>query len=540
MRKPVAIVLLCAGFLAACVGPDSTPAIPTNTIVSADLVSLGGGDKTLGTAFKAPPSGIGDGDGFSPQPFVNGDGHPSVMVVAHHSNDGLNIGALDLYTGDKITPLKLGPNFTTSNGFEYAQDPVTKRFYIPTSTTAGAFTYSCINGNFKPSLAEAPTLCQEVTPVSATLAAANASLSADGLVIDKGLIYGAVGTSTGQLLITCASVSNVNCTGFPKTLATDYQPGSNNVRVQDLGGGKLAVGFNRSPSAKVSAICFDIASQAQCGRADSLASGLTSQPLGLFNLNALQGFCAFSIEAMSATACIDFAGQTRGVNLTTANMSSPMYGTVTLMPGTGKYILTSLGGRQIECIDMALAGTSCGSQAIFTGTSQPPYGSAFHLNTSTGDMCLLTYNDSKQLGIFRANTTTGGLVEDLRCFAPGGVSATWRVENPVPKVCSRGTGTRWESATITTGNLTLDDVVTTEVFGGDITIMNASTGQTLGRQAFLQTGVPVSVSLASLGVNYDTNPSIDVQIRVLQSNGNNLRAGYKITAQLDVKLVCGG
>jgi hypothetical protein len=42
-----------------------------------------------------------------------------------------------------------------------------------------------------------------------------------------------------------------------------------------------------------------------------------------------------------------------------------------------------------------------------------------------------------------------------------------------------------------------------------------------------------------MGVNYDTNPSIDIQIRVLQNNGNNLRAGYKITAQLDVKLACG-
>jgi hypothetical protein len=216
-----------------------------------------------------------------------------------------------------------------------------------------------------------------------------------------------------------------------------------------------------------------------------------------------------------------------------------MYGTVTNMPGTGKYILTSLGGSQIECIDMALAGASCGSKPIFTGTNQAPYGSAFHLNTSTGDMCLLTYNDGKQLGIFRANTATGALVEDLRCFAPGGVSATWRVENPVPKVCSRSAGTRWESATITTGNLTLDDGATTEVYGGDITVLNASTGQTLGRQAFLQKGVPINVSLSALGVNYDTNPSIDIQIRVLQNNGNNLRVGYKITAQLDVKLACG-
>jgi hypothetical protein len=507
--------------------------------VSANLASLGIGDKTLGTTFTAPPSNIGDGDGFAPQPFVNGDGHPSVMVVAHHTPN-LSIGALDLYKGEKITPISLGQNIYTSSGFGYAQDPTTKRFYVPTSTTAGVFTYSCINGNFKPSLQELPTLCQEVTPQSGPLANTNSSLTADGFVIDRDFIYGAMGTSSGQLLVTCASVSNINCTGFPKTLATDYQTGSNNnVRIQNLGGGKFAVGFNRAPNSNLSAVCFDIASQAHCGRVDSTSSGLTSQPLGLFNAGTLNGFCAFSIEAMSGTACIDFASQNRPVNLTVSNMPSPMHGTVTNMPGTGKYILTSLGASNIECIDMAQSGASCGSKANFTGTSSSPYGSAFHLNTSTGDVCLLTYNHDKQLGIFRANTTTGALVEDLRCFAPGGVSATWRVENPVPRVCSRGTGTRWESATVTTGNLTLDDVVTSENYGGDITILNASTGQVLGRQVFAQTGIPIELSLTRIGVNYDSNPSLDIQIRVLQSNSNNLRAGYKITAQLDVKLVCG-
>jgi hypothetical protein len=85
----------------------------------------------------------------------------------------------------------------------------------------------------------------------------------------------------------------------------------------------------------------------------------------------------------------------------------------------------------------------------------------------------------------------------------------------------------------------LDDVLTTETYGGDITILNASTGQVLGRQVFAQTGIPIDLSLTRMGVNYDSNPSLDIQIRVLQSNGNNLRAGYKITAQLDVKLVCG-
>jgi hypothetical protein len=372
------------------------------------------------------------------------------------------------------------------------------------------------------------------------LAGAGSSLTADGLVIQSSLIYGAMGTSNGQLLVTCASVSNVNCAGFPKTLASDYvTSGGNNVRLQDLGGGKIAIGFNRSGANKVSAICFDLVSQITCGRIDSNATSTTSQPLGLFNNKTLIGFCAFSNEAMAQTSCADFEGQTRTVNLTTGNMASGTSGFAARMPDSGKYIITSLGGPNIECIDMAQAGASCGSTARFTGTSPPPYGSAFHLNTSTGDMCLLTYNDAKQLGIFRANTTTGGLVEDLRCFAPGGVSATWRVENPVPKVCSRGTGTRWESATITTGQLSLDDVVTTQAYGGDITILNASTGQTLGRQVFLQTGVSINVSLAALGVNYDTSPAIDIQIRVLQSNGNNLRAGYKIPAQLDVKLVCG-
>lgn len=536
MKLLASMVCLCASMLAACVGPDSTP--NASPLVSADLASLGVGDKTLGTAFKAPPTDIGDGDGFAPQPFINGDGHPSVMVVAHHTPN-LSIGALDLYKGEKITPISLGQNIYTSSGFGYAQDPTTKRFYVPTSTTAGVFTYSCINGNFKPSLKEVPTLCQEVTPQSGPLANTNASLTADGFVIDGNFIYGAMGTSNGQLLVTCASVSNVNCTGFPKTLATDYLRGSNNVRMQNLGGGKFAVGFNRAPDSKLSAVCFDIASQAQCGRVDSTAVGLTSQPVGLFNAGALNGFCAFSIEAMSGAACIDFGGQNRPVNLTVANMPSPMHGTVTNMPGTGKYILTSLGASRIECIDMSQGGASCGSKANFTGTSSSPYGSAFHLNTSTGDMCLLTYNHDKQLGIFRANTTTGELLEDLRCFAPGGVSATWRVENPVPKVCSRGTGTRWESATITTGNLSLDDVLTTETYGGDITILNASTGQVLGRQVFAQTGIPIDLSLTRMGVNYDSNPSLDIQIRILQSNGNNLRAGYKITAQLDVKLVCG-
>lgn len=540
MRTLTFIALASISLLAACVGPDVPPALesPPAAPVSATVTDVGGGQKNLGTTFTQPPSEIGNGDGFAPQPFVNGDGHPAVMVVAHH-NTGLNIGSLDLYTAQKITPITLGANVNTSNGFGYVQDLTTKRFYVPTSTSAGVFTYSCINGNFKPSLNEQPTLCQEVTPVSGTLASAGSSLSADGLVISNGAIYGAVGTSNGLLLVTCASVSNVNCPGYPKTLATDYQPGSNNVRLQDLGEGKMAIGFNRSANAKVSAICFDLVTQSVCARVDGQASGLTSQPMGWFDGKTLQGFCAFSIEAMSQTACVDFAGQARPVNVTVGNMSSPMYGMVTRMPGTGKYTVTSLGGNNIECIDMAQGGQSCGSTPKFTGTIVSPYGSAFHLNTSTGDMCLLTYNDAKKLGIFRVNTTTGQLTEDLRCFAPGGVSATWRVADPVPKLCPRAKGTRWESASITTGNLTLDGAATAEVLGGDVTVTQVGSGQTLARQVFALAGVPISVSLSALGIQYENNPSLDIQIRLLQSNGYELRAGYQMTAKLDVKLVCG-
>jgi hypothetical protein len=540
MKTLTCIALATISLLAACVGPDATPTTdsPPAPPVSASVTDVGAGQKNLGTTFTQPPSEIGNGDGFAPQPFVNGDGHPAVMVVAHHST-GLNIGSLDLYTAQKITPITLGANVNTSNGFGYVQDLNTKRFYVPTSSAAGAFTYSCINGNFKPSLNEQPTLCQEVTPVSGTLARAGASLSGDGLVISEGAIYGAMGTSNGLLLVTCSSVTNVNCTGYPKTVATDYQPGSNNVRLQDLGAGKLAIGFNRTNQTKVSAICFDVTSQSVCARVDSQASGLTSQPMGLFEGKTLQGFCAFSIEAMSQTACVDFAGQARPVNLTVANMSSAMYGMVTHMPGTGKYIVTSLGGNNIECIDMAQAGQSCGSTPKFTGTMVSPYGSAFHLNTSTGDLCLLTYNDAKKLGIFRVNSVTGQLTEDLRCFAPGGVSATWRVEDPVPKTCPRTKGTRWESAAITTGNLTLDGAATAEAVGGDVTVKQVGSGQTLARQVFPQAGIPISVSLSALGIQYESHPSLDIQVRLLQNNGFELRAGYQMTAKLDVKLVCG-
>lgn len=535
MSKLIVYAVSCILLLNACTGPD-TPS--TSASSSANIATLGNANRDLGNVFTQPPSEIGNGDGFAPQPFVNGDGHPAVMVIAHHES-GLNIGSLDLYTAQKITPLTLGTDVNTSNGFGYVQDPTTKRFYIPTSTNAGVFTYSCINGNFKPSLGEQPTLCPTVTPQAGMPAFWGNNLSADGLVIDRGAIYGAVGTSNGQLQLTCADVNNAQCSGYPKILATDYAPGNNNVRMQDLGSNKLAIGFNRTGTGQVSAICFDLATQATCGRIDSNASGTTSQPLGRFNQATLQGFCAFSSESMAQTRCMDFTGQVLATNITTSYSGTAMYGLVTRMPDTGKYMVTSLGGNGIECMDMAQAGASCGNTLIFTGTLVNPYGSAFHLNTSTGDMCLLTYNDSRKLGIFRANTVTGQLIEDLRCFAPGGVSATWRVSNPVPGVCPRTSGTQWATATITTGALTLDGIGTNEIYGGDITILNASTGQILARQQFAQTGTPVSVPLGALGISYASNPSIDIQIRVLQSNGYELRAGYQITAQLGVNVACG-
>lgn len=154
-------------------------------------------------------------------------------------------------------------------------------------------------------------------------------------------------------------------------------------------------------------------------------------------------------------------------------------------------------------------------------------------------MCLLTYNDSKKLGIFKVNLSSGQLTEDLRCFAPGGVSATWRVNNPVPSVCPRAPATQWESATITAGSLTLDGAAVTEVFGGDVTVKHVDSGQVLGRQAFAQTGNAIPVSFSALGIRYENHPSFDIQIRLLQSNGYELRAGYQMKAKLDVKLVCG-
>ena len=135
MRTLTFIALASFSLLAACVGPEDPPALesPPAAPVSANVTDVGAGQKNLGTTFTQPPSEIGNGDGFAPQPFVNGDGNPAVMVVAHH-NTGLNIGSLDLYTAQKITPVTLAANVNTSNGFGYVQDLNTKRFYVPTST----------------------------------------------------------------------------------------------------------------------------------------------------------------------------------------------------------------------------------------------------------------------------------------------------------------------------------------------------------------------------------------------------------------------
>jgi hypothetical protein len=75
--------------------------------------------------------------------------------------------------------------------------------------------------------------------------------------------------------------------------------------------------------------------------------------------------------------------------------------------------------------------------------------------------------------------------------------------------------------------------------GGDVTVKLLGSGLTLARQVFAQAGVPISVSLSALGIQYENNPSLDIQVRLLQNNGFELRAGYQMTAKLDVKLVCG-
>ncbi len=525
------------GLGSACTERPQSPAAPVKA--TATVQSIGGADRTLGTRFTQPPANIGDGDGFAPQPFVNGDGHPSVMVVAHHEN-GLKVGALNLYTSERITPLHLGTD-RTSNGFGYVQDPQTRRFYVPTTNSAGALTFSCLNGNFRPSQGETVSLCTALMPSSGPLSQTGSNLSADGLAHLNSRIYGAAALTDGSLQVVCAATDGTACAGYPKTLASDAQVGrANSVRFQSLNETKIAVSFSRT-SGEVSAVCFDLLSAQSCGRVDSTATATPSMPLGVHTAaGALTGFCAFTSEQIASSACVSLAGESlSGMQWITQNLSSAQYGMAVRMPGTGRYILTSLGSNDIVCIDMSAQGRSCGITPKFTGTSAAPYGSAFHENTSTGQWCLLTYNDSKQLGIFRVDTATGALTEDLRCFAPGGVSSTWRVNDPIPSVCPRLSGSQWATLTVTLGALTLDDAPVSEAFGGDISVLDPSSGQLLARKLFAKTGTDITLSLPEVGIDLAKQRTLDVQVRVLQPNGYQLRAGYQVSAKLAVDLTCG-
>lgn len=521
----------------ACTERPQSPSGPTTA--TASVQSIGGADRTLGTRFTQPPANIGDGDGFAPQPFVNGDGHPSVMVVAHHET-GLKVGALNLYTSERITPLHLGSD-RTSNGFGYVQDPQTRRFYVPTTNAEGALTFSCLNGNFRPSLGETVSLCTSLTPVAGTLAQTGSNLSADGLAHHNSRIYGAAALADGSLVVVCAATDGTACTGYPKTIATDTQTSrANSVRFQTLSDTRVAVGFSRS-SGQISAVCFDLLTAQSCGRVDSSATATPSQPVGLHSATGtLTGFCAFSSEQMTLSACVDLTGQTiSGQQWPAQVLNSPQYGMAVRMPGTGRYMLTSLGSESIVCVDMSQGGRSCGVTPKFSGTSAAPYGSAFHENTSTGQWCLLTYNDSKQLGIFRVDAVSGALSEDLRCFAPGGVSSTWRVNDPIPSVCPRLSGSQWGTLTITLGTLTLDEMAVAEAYGGDVSILDPLTGQLLARKLFARTGTDVTLSLPQVGIDLAKHRTFDVQVRVLQPNGYQLRAGYQVSAKLAVDLTCG-
>ena len=508
----------------------------SSQVANASVSLVGDSSRSLGQVFTEPPKNIGNGDGFAPQPFIDGDGNAAVMVVAHHSR-GLNIGALDLVTTSRITPLVLGGSELTANGFGYVQDPLTKRIYVPTDTN-GQFTYSCINGDFRISLGETPSLCTSVKPNAGSPALVGSSLSADGLAIYADSIYGALGTSNYLIQLTCADRNNNNCNGYPITLATDYSANqANNVRFQVLGDNKIAVGFNGN-NGLVSAVCFDLIAQASCGRVDSTTAAASSQPLGYFSGTTLTGFCAFSAAQMNAMTCKDFSGNLiSGLQVNASNQNSPGYGLSTYMPGTGKYIVTSLSGT-IQCLDMANGGISCGTTPNFTGTSAVPYGSAFYKNESTGDLCLLTYNDGSQLGIFRADPITGQLNEDLRCVAVGGVQTTWRVNDPVPQVCPNTNGTEWGNLVVTTGALTLDGAPVSATFGGDISVLDVTTGRQLARQSFGSTGSILTVNLTSLGVSYTNARNLDIKLRVLQSNGHEMRAGYQMNASLQVLVNC--
>lgn len=522
--------------LVACAGGDQPPQIVR---VNASVQTVVNPDRTLGTRFTAPPKNIGNGDGFAPQPFVNGDGHPAVMVVGHHST-GLEVGALDLATAERIVPISLGGD-ATSNGFGYVQDPSSKRFYIPTSNTStNQLTISCLEGGFKPSLGETVSRCGTLLPVAGALSRSGSELTADGMSIRNGRLYGAAGLADGRLQLICITVDGSSCAGFPMTLATDLSVGqANNVRFQTLDDDRIAIGFNNSANA-LSAVCVDLSTASPCGRVNASSNSLTSQPLGLYtDTGSLRGFCAFSSASMAALACQTLDGNlVSGLNVSTPNQNSPHHGMAVRMPGTGKYMLTSLSGPYISCIDMAASGQSCGDTPRYSGTSANPYGSSFFKNQSTGDMCLLTYGDSKELGIFNVNVVSGALTEDLRCFASGGVSATWRISDPIPSACPRLETAEWGNVTVNLGPLLLDGQPTSNVYGGDISIYEPATGLLLSRRVFAKTNTVETLPLATLGIQLNKYRTLEVQVRVLRANGYQLSAGYEMTASVSVDLAC--
>jgi hypothetical protein len=522
--------------LLACAGGDQPPTVQR---VNASVQTVTNPDRTLGTRFTAPPTNIGNGDGFAPQPFVNGDGHPAVMVVGHHSS-GLEVGALDLATAERIVPISLGGD-ATSNGFGYVQDPSTKRFYIPTSNTStNQLTISCLEGGFKPSLGETVSRCGTLEPVSGVLSRSGSELTADGLSFRNGRLYGAAGLADGRLQLICITVDGSPCAGFPLTLAADLLVGqANNVRFQALDDDRIAIGFNNNANA-LSAVCVDLSTTSSCGRVNAASNALTSQPLGLYSdTGSLRGFCAFSSASMTALACQTLDGNlVSGLNVTTPNQNSPQYGMAVRMPGSGKYMLTSLSGLYISCIDMAANGQSCGDTPRYSGTNANPYGSSFFKNQSTGDMCLLTYGDSKELGIFNVNVSSGALTEDLRCFATGGVAATWRISDPIPSVCPRVESAEWGDVTVNLGPLLLDGQPSPNTYGGDISIYDPNTSLLLSRRVFAQTNSVEILPLATLGIQLNRYRALEVQVRVLRANGYQLSAGYEMAASVRVDLAC--
>jgi hypothetical protein len=91
---------------------------------------------------------------------------------------------------------------------------------------------------------------------------------------------------------------------------------------------------------------------------------------------------------------------------------------------------------------------------------------------------------------------------------------------------------------VTTGALTLDGAPVSATFGGDISVLDVTTGRQLARQSFGSTGSILTVNLTSLGVSYANARNLDIKLRVLQSNGREMRAGYQMSASLEVLVNC--